>query len=173
MKGLRTKEWPINEATNTTAAKRPSACRGRAAKLGIGLLSPVGFDCGHRCVEPVYQIRRSTGDAFASAPALTENGERGLNQLNGTKVCALPNSKRNPWRSGGALPDGISRQKSRAGLGTITTILTQSAACRGSTGMANAPRRARATHAPTRPARDLSIFSLLPAAVSRARWKRS
>src|SRR5262245_33933131 len=42
--------------------------------------------------KPVYQIRRSTGDAFANAPALPGSGERGLKWAHGTKVCALPNS---------------------------------------------------------------------------------
>src|SRR5215831_14160287 len=92
MKGLRTREWPINEATNTTAAKRPSACRGRAAKLGIGFSLLLASIAGIDASTPVYQIRRGTGDAFASAPASTENGKWGLTPAHSTKLCALPES---------------------------------------------------------------------------------
>src|SRR5262249_43490493 len=91
-KGLRTREWPINEATNTTAAKRPSACRGRAAKLGIGFSLLLASIAGIDAFKPAYQIRRSTGDAFASAAASMGRSERVLKRLGRTKVCALPNS---------------------------------------------------------------------------------
>src|SRR5262245_26794055 len=66
--------------------------QGQGCQVGHRISLSCWLRLGIDAFKPVYQIRPSPGDAFASAPASTGNDESGHKRAYLTKVRALPNS---------------------------------------------------------------------------------